>query len=129
MLPVVFKAGALGCDAHGHALPRQDLAVSPLHAMYLDEVLVPAVHLVNGTSIVQAEAMDEVAYFHIELEKHDIILANGVESETFVDDGSRGMFHNAADYARLYPDALPTPPHIARPVWKKARRWRPFAAA
>ncbi|MCG4254333.1 Hint domain-containing protein [Acetobacter senegalensis] len=115
VLPVVFKAGALGCDAHGHALPRQDLAVSPLHAMYLDEVLVPAVHLVNGTSIVQAEAMDEVAYFHIELEKHDIILANGVESETFVDDGSRGMFHNAADYARLYPDALPTPATYCAP--------------
>lgn len=100
VLPVVFRAGSLGKN-----LPREDLSVSPLHAMYLDGVLVPAVALVNGRSIVQAKVMDEVAYFHIELESHDVIFANGAESETFVDDGSRGMFHNEAEYNRLYPDA------------------------
>ncbi|MCX2561550.1 Hint domain-containing protein [Acetobacter farinalis] len=104
VLPVVFRAGSLGKN-----LPRQDLSVSPLHAMYLEGVLVPAVALVNGRSIVQAKAMDEVAYFHIELESHDVIFANGAQSETFVDDGSRSMFHNAADYARLYPDAVQEP--------------------
>ncbi|WP_082064699.1 Hint domain-containing protein [Acetobacter orleanensis] len=101
VLPVTFRAGSLGKN-----LPQQDLSVSPLHAMYLDGVLVPAAALVNGRSIVQAKAMDEVAYFHIELESHDVIFANGAESETFVDDGSRGMFHNAAEYNRLYPDAV-----------------------
>lgn len=100
VLPVVFRAGSLGKN-----LPKQDLHVSPLHAMYLDGVLVPAIALVNGRSIVQARAMDEVAYFHVELESHDVIFANGAESETFVDDGSRGMFHNAEEYNRLYPDA------------------------
>ncbi|WP_086612073.1 Hint domain-containing protein [Acetobacter indonesiensis] len=104
VLPVVFRRGSLG-----NGLPRQDLSVSPLHAMYLDGVLIPAVLLVNGTSIVQAEKMDEVSYFHIELESHDIVFANGAYSETFVDDDSRGMFHNADEYAALYPNAVKQP--------------------
>ncbi|WP_240554519.1 Hint domain-containing protein [Acetobacter cibinongensis] len=104
VLPIVFRRGSLG-----NGLPRQDLSVSPLHAMYLDGVLVPAVLLANGTSIVQAEKMDEVSYFHIELESHDIVFANGAHSETFIDDESRGMFHNADEYAALYPNAVKKP--------------------
>ncbi|MGD7069042.1 Hint domain-containing protein [Acetobacter sp. AAB5] len=110
VLPVIFRRGSLA-----EGLPRQDLSVSPLHAMYLDNVLVPAVALVNGTSIMQAEAMDEVAYFHIELESHDIIFANGTWSETFVDDESRGMFHNAVEYATLYPSAPKKPAQYCAP--------------
>ena len=110
ILPVTFRKGSLGKN-----IPEQDLSVSPLHAMYLDGVLIPALSLVNGTSIVQAERMDEVAYFHIELESHDVIFANGAESETFVDDSSRGMFHNAADYSVLYPNAEPVPAQYCAP--------------
>src|SRR5207245_9141655 len=73
-------------DALGGGVPRRDLFVSPLHAMFLDGILIPASPLVNGLSIVQAEAVDEVAYFHLELETHDVILAEGAPSETFVDD-------------------------------------------
>ena len=130
VLPVVFRAGSLGKN-----LPAQDLSVSPLHAMYLDGVLVPAAVLVNGRSIVQAKAMDEVAYFHIELESHDVIFANGAESETFVDDGSRGMFHNAAEYKRLYPDAAQQPVAYCAPCVEEGvrldairRRLNAFAA-
>ncbi|KXV32317.1 hypothetical protein AD940_14750 [Gluconobacter thailandicus] len=110
VLPVTLRKGSLG-----NGLPRQDLSVSPLHAMYLDGVLIPALSLVNGTTILQTERMDEVAYFHIELESHDVIFANGAESETFVDDSSRGMFHNAADYSVLYPDAEPVPAQYCAP--------------
>ncbi|MFT8807277.1 Hint domain-containing protein [Gluconobacter sp.] len=110
IMPVIFRQGSLGS-----ALPHQDLSVSPLHAMYLDGVLVPAVLLVNGSTIVQAERMDEVAYFHIELEHHDIIIANGTQSETFVDDNSRGMFHNAGEYDVLYPDAAMAPARYCAP--------------
>ena len=110
VLPVLFRTGALA-----DGVPRRDLFVSPLHAMYLDGVLIPASALVNGDTIVQMEAVDRVDYFHLELETHDVILAEGAPSETFVDDDSRGMFHNAAEYRLLYPDAGHAPARYCAP--------------
>lgn len=104
VLPVIIRAGALG-----DGLPRRDLSVSPLHAMALEGVLIPAICLINGISILQAESIDQVTYFHIELETHDILLAEGAPSESFVDDDSRNMFHNAAEFKKLYPDTAPIP--------------------
>jgi hypothetical protein len=46
-----------------------------------------------------------VEYFHIELDTHDVIIAEGALSESFIDDDSRGMFHNAHEYRTLYTDA------------------------
>nr|WP_194300047.1 Hint domain-containing protein [Acetobacter musti] len=110
ILPVIIRKGALGEN-----LPARDLSVSPLHAMYLNGVLIPALALVNGDTILQAGQIDEVAYFHIELETHDIILAEGAPSETFIDDDSRGMFHNAAEFATLYPNAPRIPAQYCAP--------------
>jgi hypothetical protein len=41
----------------------------------------------------------------IELDTHDVIIAEGALSESFVDDDSRGMFHNAGEFRALYPQA------------------------
>ncbi len=94
LLPIRISAGALGAG-----LPHRDLLVSPCHAMFLDGVLVPAANLVNGSTVTQDRAAQRVDYVHIELARHDVILAEGAASETFVDDGSRGLFHNAAECA------------------------------
>src|SRR5215471_3486946 len=66
VLPIVVRAGALAPD-----VPVRDLWLSPGHALLLDGVLVPAEHLVNGLTILQAEAVDQVEYFHLEFETHD----------------------------------------------------------
>ncbi len=98
--PIRFHAGSLG-----NGLPRRDLLVSPEHAMFLDGLLIPARCLVNGTTIVQERGLGRVDYFHIELDSHDVLLAEGAPSESFLDDDSRGMFHNSSEFAALYPDA------------------------
>ncbi len=99
VLPICIKAGAL--DDH---VPRRDLWLSPHHALYLDGLLIEAKDLVNGVSIVQADRVEKVEYFHIELETHDVIIAEGALAESFIDDDSRGMFSNAHEYRQLYGD-------------------------
>ena len=98
--PVRFPAGSLG-----EGLPRRDLLVSPKHAMFLAGVLVPAECLLDGKRIVRERGLNRVDYVHVELDSHDVILAEGAASESFLDDDSRGVFHNAREFAALYPDA------------------------
>ncbi|RXH10119.1 hypothetical protein EAS54_32235 [Bradyrhizobium guangzhouense] len=98
ILPICFKAGSLGEN-----LPKRDLLVSPLHAMYLEGILIPAGALVNDENVIRMVDVETIDYFHIELETHDVILAEGAASETFIDDDSRGMFHNWTEYHHLYP--------------------------
>ncbi len=108
--PVLIRAGALG-----GGVPRRDLHVSPLHGMLLDGVLVAARDLVDGVGVVAVREAREVTYFHPELDGHDVILAEGAASESFVDDGSRGLFQNVDEYRALYPDAAPGPVRWAAP--------------
>ena len=103
ILPICIKAGALADH-----VPRRDLWISPHHAMFFTDMslggmLIEAKDLINGVSIVQTESAESVEYFHIELDTHDVIIAEGALSESFVDDDSRGMFHNAHEYRTLYP--------------------------
>lgn len=114
--PVCVMAGALGAG-----LPVRDLYLSPLHALLLDGVLVPAAALVNGVTIVRA-AIEAVSYVHVELATADTILAEGAAAETFVDCDSRAMFHNAAEYARMYPDEAPQSWQFAAP--RVEQGWR-----
>ena len=99
VLPIRIDAGAF-CPG----IPSRELWVSPGHAMYLAGVLIQAEFLVNGMTIVQTDKVDEVEYFHIELDAHDIVYAEGALAETFTDCDNRLMFRNGAEYAALYPD-------------------------
>ncbi len=103
ILPICIKAGALGDQT-----PRRDLWISPHHAMFLDAVLIEAKDLINGVSVVQAQAVEKVEYFHLELDDHDVIVAEGALSESYVDDDNRGLFHNASEFQILYPDRVNT---------------------
>ncbi len=104
----------IGAHALAPGLPARDLLVSPQHALLVNGVLIPAACLVNGVSITRAPSGD-VSYLHVELERHELLAAEGCPAESFVDHASRGMFQNAWEYAELYPDAVETTPSMAIP--------------
>ena len=96
--PVRVCAGAFG-----EGLPKRDLILSPQHAIFSHGVLVPVKHLINGRTIVR-EVVASIEYFHVELDRHDIILAEGLPAESYLDTGDRGSFQNAGVPVVLHPD-------------------------
>jgi hypothetical protein len=100
----MVRAGALATR-----IPVHDLWLSPGHALLLDGALVAVEHLINGLTIVQAEAVDQVEYFHLEFEAHEVILAQGAPAESYVECDNRQGFHNVREFTELYPeDARPS---------------------
>jgi T5SS/PEP-CTERM-associated repeat protein len=96
--PVRISAGAFGRN-----LPKRVLTLSPDHAVYVNEVLVPVKHLVNGTTIRQVK-VDRVTYYHVELERHDVIYAENLPAESYLDVWDRGNFANGGAVVRLHMD-------------------------
>lgn len=88
--PVIVRKGALADN-----VPHHDLRVTKAHSLYIDHVLIPVEFLVNHHSIIWDDHAQEVTLYHIELETHDVLLANGAPAESYRDDGNRWLFQNA----------------------------------
>lgn len=106
-LPVKIRRHALGFN-----MPSRDLHVSPGHAICEGGVFVHAWRLVNGVSITQAERVERVEYFHIELDHHAVIFAENTPVESFLDNGCRTQFENAASATPPPPEQKPCLPLI-----------------
>ncbi len=105
--PVRICAGALGIER-----PDQALLVSPEHRMLVrgpaaqalfntPEVLVSAARLVNGQNIHVDLNVREVTYIHVLLANHNVIWANGVETESFHPANAKLSELSPADRVRL----------------------------
>ena len=120
--PVRIRAGAFGVGACGAAMAERHLFLSPGHPVLVghggDEVLVPVMCLINGTSVARVPR-DHVTYWHVELDAHDILLAEGLPAESFLDLGNRSWFGEDAAA-----DGLANPESVARGI---AGRCRPVA--
>ncbi len=108
VLPVRVRRGAFG-----DGLPRRDLFLSPNHAVFADDVLIPVRYLVDGDGIRQLSSAGRITYFHIELDHHSVVLAEGLPCESYLETGGRRMFENGgvplalhADFTALAWDAL-----------------------
>lgn len=89
--PICITAGALG-----DSLPERDLRVSQDHAIAIDGHLINAGALVNGTTIYQERETprEGFTYYHVETDAHELILAEGIAAESFIDYAARDAFEN-----------------------------------
>jgi hypothetical protein len=95
-LPIRIARSALAPN-----VPHADLYVTALHGVLLDGVLVPAEMPINGATIARYEPeSDELEFFHIKLESHDVVYAEGAPAETLLTVEESAA--NFAEYFRQY---------------------------
>jgi hypothetical protein len=111
--PVRIRAGAFA-----DGVPSRDLLLSPDHAVLCGGTLIPVRMLANGATILPDSGCRDVCYYHVELERHGILLAENLPAESYLDTGNRCMFANSGLPILLHPD----------PAGCQARRERGSAA-
>ena len=91
-------------NAFAPGQPSRDLLLSPDHAVFVDGALIPVKQLINHLTISRT-SLSEVVYYHVKLSRHDILLAEGLPTESYLDTGDRSNFTAGGDAIRLCPDA------------------------
>ncbi len=113
-----FQPVVITKDALGENVPDRDLTVSPEHRMLISSprlqilfdkaaALIPARGLRNGTTIRSVTVSEQVSYFHILFDQHEIIFANGAPAESLhVDDRALSLSQEAArdEILALFPE-------------------------
>lgn len=95
-------------NAFAQNMPDRDLLVSPGHAIavpVMDSVFIQAVKLVNGATIRRAPC-ESTEYWHVELDSHDVLLSNGLPSESYLDVGNRNLFATLSAGTQVEPATL-----------------------
>jgi len=105
-LPILIMAGAID-----DGVPARNLWLSADHGICIDGALIAAGRLINRSTILRDITVESAAYVHIELDEHEVLIAEDCPAESYRDEGpSREAFENAAEFAALYPEPLPWPP-------------------
>jgi probable HAF family extracellular repeat protein len=99
--PILIRAHAVE-----HGVPHRDLHLSPDHGVLIEDRLIPAHRLNNGASILQNMNVAGITYWHVELDRHAILEADGLPAESYLDTGNRQQFH-AERGTRKAPAAIP----------------------
>ena len=92
----------VSAHAFGPCQPGRDLWLSPHHGVYVNDVLIPVGLLINGTTIRQIQ-LPAIDYWHVELPRHEVILAEGMPAESYLDTGDRTDFLLAGPFTTLFP--------------------------
>ncbi len=125
--PVIVRKNALADN-----VPAQDLHLTKAHALYVDDLLISVEFLVNHRTIFWDDRAQEVELYHVELDRHDVLFANGAAAESYRDDGNRWLFQNANEGWHLPPQEPYAPILTAGPkvdaAWARLLTragWRP----
>ncbi len=105
--PVRVAAGAFGPGR-----PSRDLLLSPDHAVFDHGALIPIRHLLNDATVMQ-HPVEQITYWHVELPEHDVLLAEGLPAESYLDTGNRDSFAGRGAVVRLAPRGA----DHARKIW------------
>jgi hypothetical protein len=114
--PKRVKPIRIAAHAFGENRPSRALLLSPDHSVFVEDVLIPAKHLVNGTTVTQIDVRT-VTYYHVELPVHDILLAEGLPAESYLETGGRFAFENGGGVMQLHPDFAPDEARVGM-VWR-----------
>jgi hypothetical protein len=101
--PASVRPLRIKADALAHGVPSRDVLISPDHAIFLEGVLIPVKHLADGAAIAP-EPCAEITYYHVELPRHDVLLADGLPAESYLAADNRDSFDNGGATIRLHPD-------------------------
>jgi hypothetical protein len=136
LLPVRVGQGAMGAG-----LPKRDLWLSPQHRVLVqspivarmigqDAALVAIRQLTQAAGITQTSAPRAVSYYHLRLDRHELICAEGLWAESLLVGAQalRGMGPAARrELQALFPDLVEDASDAARPIIA-GRRARHLAA-
>lgn len=127
MAPVCISAGALGGD-----FPRVDLVVSQQHRIVIrskivrrmtgaSEVFVAAKTLLALDGVNLVNDTDDVTYYHLLLDQHEVIYANGMPTESLMT-GKQALYAiglgSVLEIMTLFPSLIHTAGQPARPIVK-----------
>lgn len=106
--PKPERVGPIRIAPHAFGLgrPYRPLWLSPDHAVFVEGVLIPVKFLMNGSTITQNVAA-AVTYYHVELARHDVVLAEWLPVETYLETGNRSAFENGGGVIQLHADFSP----------------------
>ncbi len=120
--PIIVRQGALA-----DGVPTRDLYLTHGHALYLDGALIPVEHLVNHKTILWDESARVIEYYHIELDDHDVLLAEGAPAESYYAANNRALFQNLRAGSEAGGDKPPFAPvlnggDLVESVWARLFR-------
>ena len=111
-------------DAFAENLPHRDLLITPEHRVFVEGGLIPARMLVNGRSICVERSLHQYEFFHVELERHGILVSEGLATESYFDSGNRNLFGDALGIPARAAASPPAAPLVVdrasvEPLWRR----------
>jgi hypothetical protein len=108
----------IASHAFGEGRPKRALLLSPDHSVFVEDVLIPIKFLVNGATIMQIDVA-MVTYYHLELASHDVVIAEGLPTETYLETGGRSAFENGGGATQIHPDFSADEAYVAM-TWQQS---------